>query len=98
MSQPSMQNAAALDDHKLPGDKITVEAGQKNRGAGNVLGCFDPTEGTLIDSGLASILNGTVPLFTILIAHFWLHDEKITLGRIAGLIVGLIFGAIAKED
>jgi drug/metabolite transporter (DMT)-like permease len=45
---------------------------------------------TKIDSGLASILNGTVPLFTIVIAHFWLHDEKITLPRIAGLIVGFI--------
>jgi len=45
---------------------------------------------TRIDSGLASILNGTVPLFTIVIAHFWLHDEKITLPRMTGLIVGFI--------
>src|SRR5574341_1253278 len=45
---------------------------------------------TRIDSGLASILNGTVPLFTIVIAHFWLHDEKITLPRIGGLFVGFI--------
>jgi drug/metabolite transporter (DMT)-like permease len=45
---------------------------------------------TQIDSGLASILNGTVPLFTIVIAHFWLHDEKITLPRLAGLLVGFI--------
>ncbi len=45
---------------------------------------------TRIDSGLASILNGTVPLFTIVIAHFWLHDEKITLPRIVGLTVGFI--------
>ncbi len=45
---------------------------------------------TQIDSGLASILNGTVPLFTIVIANFWLHDEKITLPRIGGLIVGFI--------
>ncbi len=45
---------------------------------------------TKIDSGLASILNGTVPLFTIIIAHFWLHDEKITVPRIGGLIVGFI--------
>ena len=45
---------------------------------------------TRIDSSLASILNGTVPLFTIVIAHFWLRDEKITLPRIAGLIVGFI--------
>jgi drug/metabolite transporter (DMT)-like permease len=45
---------------------------------------------TLIDSGLASILNSTVPLFTIVIAHFWLHDEKITLSRILGLLVGFV--------
>ena len=45
---------------------------------------------TLIDSALAAILNGTVPLFTIVIAHFWLEDEKITLGRLAGLLIGFI--------
>ena len=43
---------------------------------------------TRIDSGLASILNSTVPLFTIIIAHFWLHDEKMTFSRLAGLIIG----------
>jgi len=45
---------------------------------------------TRIDSGLASILNGTVPLFTIVIAHFWLHDERITPARLVGLIVGFV--------
>jgi len=45
---------------------------------------------THIDSGLASILNGTVPLFTIVIGHFLLHDEKITPPRIGGLIVGFV--------
>jgi drug/metabolite transporter (DMT)-like permease len=45
---------------------------------------------TRIASSLASILNGSVPLFTIVIAHFWLKDEKITLPRIAGLVVGFI--------
>jgi drug/metabolite transporter (DMT)-like permease len=45
---------------------------------------------TRIDSGLASILNGTMPLFVIVIAHFWLHDEKITPARLAGLIVGFV--------
>jgi drug/metabolite transporter (DMT)-like permease len=45
---------------------------------------------TRIDSSLASILNGTVPLFTIVIAHFWLKDDKITLPRIAGLLVGFV--------
>jgi drug/metabolite transporter (DMT)-like permease len=45
---------------------------------------------TRIDSALASILNGTVPLFTIVIAHYWLSDEKITLMRVVGLIVGFL--------
>jgi drug/metabolite transporter (DMT)-like permease len=43
---------------------------------------------TLIDSGLAAILNATVPLFTIVIANFWLHDERLTLGRLGGLVIG----------
>jgi drug/metabolite transporter (DMT)-like permease len=45
---------------------------------------------TRIASGLASILNGTMPLFTIVIAHFFLHDEKMSLQRLAGLVVGFI--------
>lgn len=47
---------------------------------------------TRIDSGLAAILNGTMPLFTILIAHVWLQDEKITPARLVGLVVG--FGGV----
>jgi drug/metabolite transporter (DMT)-like permease len=43
-----------------------------------------------IDSSLASILNGAVPLFTIVLAHFWLRDEKITAGRLGGLLVGFV--------
>jgi drug/metabolite transporter (DMT)-like permease len=45
---------------------------------------------TKIDSSLAAILNGAQPLFIIVIAHFWLHDEKITLPRLGGLIIGFI--------
>lgn len=45
---------------------------------------------TRIPSGLASILNGTVPLFTLVIAHFLLHDEPMTLGRAIGLLVGFV--------
>lgn len=41
-----------------------------------------------IDSAIASILNATVPLFTIAIAHFWLSDDKITLQKALGLLVG----------
>lgn len=43
---------------------------------------------TRIASGLAAVLNGTTPLFTLVIAHFWLRDEHITRARIAGLFVG----------
>jgi drug/metabolite transporter (DMT)-like permease len=41
-----------------------------------------------IDSAVASILNATVPLFTIVIAHFWLHDDKMTVQKVLGLLVG----------
>lgn len=41
-----------------------------------------------IDSAVASILDATVPLFTILIAHFMLQDDKITLPKVLGLVVG----------
>jgi len=45
-----------------------------------------------IDSAVASILNATVPLFTIVIAHFWLSDDKITLQKALGLLIG--FGGV----
>jgi drug/metabolite transporter (DMT)-like permease len=41
-----------------------------------------------IDSAVASILNATVPLFTLIVAHFWLHDDKITFQKTLGLLVG----------
>ena len=45
-----------------------------------------------IDSGVASILDATVPLFTILIAHFLLRDDKMTLPKVLGLLIG--FGGV----
>jgi drug/metabolite transporter (DMT)-like permease len=41
-----------------------------------------------IDSAVASILNATVPLFTILIAHYLLHDDKMTMPKVLGLLMG----------
>jgi drug/metabolite transporter (DMT)-like permease len=43
---------------------------------------------THIASGLASILNATTPLFTILIAHGLTTDERLSKGRIAGVLIG----------
>jgi drug/metabolite transporter (DMT)-like permease len=45
---------------------------------------------TSIDSGVASILNSTTPLFTLVIAHFFLDDERMNLPRAIGLLVGFI--------
>lgn len=41
-----------------------------------------------IDSAVASILNATVPLFTIVLAHFLLHDDKMTAQKVLGLLIG----------
>ena len=41
-----------------------------------------------VASALAAILNGAVPLFVIVIASLFLHDEPITVNRLVGLIVG----------
>ena len=41
-----------------------------------------------IASGLASILNATTPLFTVLVAHAFPDDEKMNRGKIAALLVG----------
>ncbi len=44
---------------------------------------------TRIGSGLASILNATTPLFTVLVAHVLTSDERMTAPKIAGVLAGL---------
>jgi len=46
-----------------------------------------------IDSSLASVLDATVPLFTIFLAHYLLRDDKMTVQKILGLFIGF-FGVI----
>ena len=46
-----------------------------------------------IESGLASILNATTPLWGVLVAHVFTRDEKATPGKIAGVLLG--FGGVA---
>lgn len=43
---------------------------------------------THIASGLASILNATTPMFTIVAAHFLTKDEKMTSNKIIGVTIG----------
>lgn len=47
-----------------------------------------------IASGLASILNATTPLFTVLLAHLLTADERLTPPKAAGVAVGFT-GAVA---
>jgi drug/metabolite transporter (DMT)-like permease len=43
---------------------------------------------TQIASGLASILNATTPIFSILVAHFLTSDEGMTRNKLAGIALG----------
>ena len=43
-----------------------------------------------IDSAVAAILNATVPLFTIVIAHLYLRDDRMSIPKVLGLIIGFI--------
>ena len=45
---------------------------------------------TQIDSGVASILNATAPIFTVLLAHFLTRDERLTLNKLCGVGIGFL--------
>lgn len=41
-----------------------------------------------IASGLAAILNSTTPIFTLIVAHILTKDEKISLTKLTGILLG----------
>lgn len=43
-----------------------------------------------IDSSLASILNATTPVFSVVLAHFLTTDERLTKNKMAGVILGWV--------
>jgi len=43
-----------------------------------------------INSGVAAILDATVPLFSVVLAHFMLKDDKMTLPKVLGLLIGFV--------
>jgi drug/metabolite transporter (DMT)-like permease len=45
---------------------------------------------TQIASGLAAILNATTPLWTVLLAHWFTRDERLTPRRFSGVLLGLV--------
>ena len=42
-----------------------------------------------LPSGIAGIIGSTIPLFTMLFAHFFIKDEKFSFVKILGLTIGL---------
>ena len=45
---------------------------------------------THIESSLASILNATTPIFSVILAHFLTKEERLTVNRITGVLIGWI--------
>ncbi len=45
---------------------------------------------TMIPSGLASILNATTPIFSIIVAHFLLADERMAAHKAIGILFGFL--------
>jgi drug/metabolite transporter (DMT)-like permease len=43
-----------------------------------------------VSSSLAAILNGTVPLFTLIIAHFATKNDRLTKAKFYGAIIGFV--------
>ena len=41
-----------------------------------------------IESGTASILNAFAPVFSVILAHFFTGEERLTPGRLAGVLLG----------
>ena len=45
---------------------------------------------THIDSSLASILNATTPIFSVILAHWLTGEERLTVNRLAGVLIGWV--------
>ena len=43
-----------------------------------------------VASSVASILNATTPLFTVVVAYFMTSDEKMNGGRLLGVMIGFL--------
>ncbi|MBD0369652.1 MAG: EamA family transporter [Pyrinomonadaceae bacterium] len=51
-----------------------------------------------ISSGLAALLQATIPLFGLLIAHKYLPNEPLTFIRLCGVVIGLLGVSIIFSD
>lgn len=90
LAVPPMILALKLMGHHLPTDR-------KSWGQLFILGALNAAfpfilffwGQTQIESGLASILNATTPLWGVITAHFLTRDEKATPTRVGGVLLGL---------
>src|ERR1700730_12025985 len=51
-----------------------------------------------ISSGLAAVLQSTFPAFGLVIAHFYLPQERLTAGRVIGVLLGVCGIAVIFSD
>lgn len=51
-----------------------------------------------ISSGLAAVLQATIPVFGLVIAHFYLPGERMTWGKIFGVVLGVIGVAVVFSN
>ena len=80
----------AFTGQAMPRDRATWGAFFIMGGLNNLIPFSLITWGQVsIESGLASILNATTPLFAVVLAHFLTADERMTPNRLAGVLIGL---------
>lgn len=51
-----------------------------------------------ISSGLAAVLQSTIPAFGLVIAHFYLPEEKMTPAKIFGIVLGVVGVAVVFSN
>lgn len=51
-----------------------------------------------ISSGLAAVLQATIPVFGLVIAHFYLPGERMTWGKIFGVVLGVVGVAVVFSN
>ncbi len=90
LAVPPMLLLLKVMGHRLPGDLKSWQQlfvlGAINAAFPFILFFWGQTQ---IDSGLASILNATTPLWGVVTAHFLTRDEKATPARVVGVLLGL---------
>ena len=90
LAVPPMLLILKFIGHRLPNDRKSWQQllvlGAINAALPFILFFWGQTQ---IDSGLASVLNATTPLWGVVTAHFLTRDEKATPSRIIGVLLGI---------